>query len=496
MSLAFSAVAPASGETAADAAKLTAQPLRGISVAGAEFEVPAFDVADSYAYLASRHYTVVRLPFLWERVQPTLGEPLDAAALASISGAVQNAASAGMSVILDIHNYARYDGVAYGESGSFTQAEFADLWTRLSTVFRDDPAVVGYGLMNEPHDLPAVSGVSGKERWQQAQQAALTAIRATGDVTCVLVSGYSWSSMAGWDVGQPPYITDPANNFRWEAHDYWDLDSSGTYATSYATVNAAAANVGYPDLKGDALRTRVYSVLEQWLNWLDTYDQKGYIGEFGWPSAENANSPEDAAAWDSLADMYLDRVNQTPDDQLWTTAWAAGAAWVPDYELLYYRSTAGVITTPLSNAATLEANARELNPVAPPAPAPPVVPGDTGGSTETPPAVIPTDTVTTSTTTSTTVVKKPASTIKVTVKKRGAHPRLTIRVKSKGKVSGVVSVSVGKRVLVKSVKLRKGVAVVTIKAKLASRTHKLVVRYAGTSKVAASSTKVKVRVAR
>jgi hypothetical protein len=426
-------------------------------------------------------------------VQPTLGAPLNASALASITGAVHNAASAGLSVILDVHNYGRYDGIAYGASGSFTQAEFADLWTRLSSAFRDNPAVIGYGLMNEPHDLPEVDGVSGKDRWEQAQQAALDAIRANNDVTCVLVSGYSWGSMAGWDLSAP-YITDPADNFRWEAHDYWDLDSSGTFTTSYSTVNADAANVGYPDLKGDALRTRRYSVLEQWLNWLDQYDQKGYIGEFGWPSAENANSPEDAAAWNDLAAMYLERVNETSGDQLWTTAWSTGAAWAPDYELLYYRSTAGVVTTPLSNAATLEANARELNPVAPPAPAPPVVAGDTGGSAQTPPAVIPTDTVPTQTTT--TVVKKPASTIKVTVKKRGAHPRLTIRVKSKGTVSGTVSISVGKRVLVKSVKLRKGVAVVTIKAKLASRTHKLIVRYAGTSKVAASSTKVKVRVAR
>jgi hypothetical protein len=532
MSLVFSVVAPASADAGADAAaaKTAAIPLRGVSVAGGEFAntvVPTFDTAKSYAYLASRHYTVVRLPFLWESVQPTLGGPLDPATITRIENAVTDAAASGLKVILDVHNYGRYDGIAYGEAGSFTEADFVDLWTRISTEFRDEPAVMGYGLMNEPHDLPTVDGVAGTLRWQQAQQAALDGIRANDDVTCVLVSGYSWSSMAGWlnpaNEQEEPYITDPADNFRWEAHDYWDIDSNGGFEETYDEVRAAAALEGYPaEPKGDALRTRVYSVLAQWLNWLDENDQKGYIGEFGWPSIENAEHPADAAAWNDLAAMYLAQVNETPDDLVWTTAWATGAAWPNSYDLLYYTSTYGQIATPLSNAAVLEANATELNPnapAAPPFPTAPVVPtppvdqtptASPSPSTDpTPPVIsvpvtpavpeVPAPTATAppaaTTPTNTVTTKKSSSTVRV-VAKNGRHPKLTIKVRSSKRVTGVVTVTLGKRVLAKKVKLKNGVAVITITKKLPAGSHKLVVRYAGTKTIAASTDRVKVRVAR
>jgi endoglucanase len=506
-------IAPASADTSADAAKTAAQPLRGISVAGGEFEgttIPTFDTKRSFQFLASRGYTVVRLPFLWESVQPTLSEPLDPAAMARIEGAVADATSAGLAVILDVHNYARYDGVAYGAANSFTQADFVDLWTRLSTEFRNDPGVLGYGLMNEPHDLPEVAGVSGNVRWQQAQQAALTAIRDNGDVTCVLVSGYTYSSMAGWfnpTGGQPtPYITDPANNFRWEAHDYWDMDSSGRYIDSYADDNDAVPDAFATD-SADKETNRVMFQLDQWIQWLKDNNQKGYIGEFGWPSAENGKTPTDAATWDALAKTYLADVNDTAGDLLWTTAWATGTQWRADYELQYYSSTDGSLTTPLSNAATLEANALELNPNPPnldpivppsdpgPAPASPA-PASPAPATATVVATGATTTGATTTGAATTIVTTKASSIHVVVAGHSRHPKLTVTVKSKARVTGTVSVLLGKRVLAKAAKLKSGKVVIKLKPTVSVGTHTLVVKYAGTKTVKASSTRVKVRVVR
>jgi endoglucanase len=333
--------------------------LRGINVAGAEFTQfgPLFiDKQESYNFLARHGHKLVRIPFLWETIQPTLGGPLNADALARLNTIIGHAAQAGLKVILDVHNYAKYNNIVYGNSGSFTQAHFVNLWTRLSSEFRRDPAVIGYGLMNEPRNIPTVNTVTGNVQWQQAQQAALNAIRANDDLTCVLVSGYSAATLGGWlnaTNGQPtPFITDPANNFRWEAHHYWDSDSTGQYTTTYAQAVAA----GFGTSQGDAARTRYYFELDQWINWLKQYNQKGYIGEFGWPSSQNGDTPADSAAWNSLATMYFARINQEPGNLVWFTAWATGDRWTDGYNLNFYESTNGVLNTPLSNASVLEAN--------------------------------------------------------------------------------------------------------------------------------------------
>jgi endoglucanase len=331
---------------------------RGINAAGAEFSSVGpmqFDTAASFRFLAARGHTLVRLPFLWESIQPTLSAALDSTNLTALTTAVTNAGNAGLKVILDVHNYAAYNGISYGATGSFTLADFTDLWTRLSTAFAGNSTVLAYGLMNEPRALPTVASVTGNERWKIAQQAALDAIRANGDTKCVLISGYSSASMGSWlsaSNGQPtPYITDSANNFRWEAHHYWDAGTTGAYTTTYADAVAA----GFGSSQGDAARTAMYFYLDQWLNWLKTNGQRGYIGEMGWPSSENGDTPTDAASWDSLALMYLNRIQQESPDLAWYTIWATGARWSAGYNLQYYDSTAGDLSTPLSNAATLEA---------------------------------------------------------------------------------------------------------------------------------------------
>ncbi|MDM4763955.1 cellulase family glycosylhydrolase [Galbitalea sp. SE-J8] len=339
--------------------------LRGLSVAGAEFTsigTPAFDRPATFGYLAARGYTLVRIPFRWEAMQRELSGPLDPAAVSALHAAVDAAGAAGLAVVLDVHNYARYDGIAYGAPGSFTSGDLADLWRRLALEFAGDGAVAGYGLMNEPRALPTVDGVSGNIRWQRAQQAALDAIRATGDDTCVIVSRYSAGAMGAWlnaSTGQPaPYIVDPLDNIRWEAHHYWDAGNTGAYTGTYADAVAT----GFGSSQGDALRTRTWFELDQWLSWLKRYGQRGFIGEFGWPSAQTGLSADEAAEWQSLAAMYLGRIDQEDPSLVWTAAWATGSRWSAGYALQFYGSTDGVLSTPLSNASVLEAFAREVTP--------------------------------------------------------------------------------------------------------------------------------------
>ena len=58
----------------------------------------------------------------------------------------------------------------------------------------------------------------------------------------LLVSGYHWSGTHDWARWNPePWISDPADAIRYEAHHYWDRDHSGTYRYSYPEEVAEAA---------------------------------------------------------------------------------------------------------------------------------------------------------------------------------------------------------------------------------------------------------------
>jgi hypothetical protein len=100
--------------------------------------------------------------------------------------------------------------------------------------------------MNEPAGLPRVGDLSPARVWERASQRALDAIRSGGDHKLVLVQGYEWAGAQRWPANHPtPWIDDPEDNFRYEAHHYWDRDNSGAYRHSYAEEVANASQRGY-----------------------------------------------------------------------------------------------------------------------------------------------------------------------------------------------------------------------------------------------------------
>jgi hypothetical protein len=246
---------------------------RGVNVAGGEFAAPTVEPTSSFSnanrgtYDVHYHYDsqatfdrlaadgvrVVRLPFRWERIQPAIGRPLDSQELARLRAAVARAGRAGLRVVLDVHNYGGYyrsDGTrgvraALGTT-RLTRFDFADLWGRMSNNFKNDPVVLGYGLMNEPADLAPAGSLSPAQVWERASQEALNRIRRNGDRKLVLVAGYAWSGVQRWSTNHPrPWITDPAANVRYEAHHYWDRDNSGDYPDRYADEVADADRRGW-----------------------------------------------------------------------------------------------------------------------------------------------------------------------------------------------------------------------------------------------------------
>lgn len=254
--------------------------IRGTALSGFEFPVAAggggvrvpWTIVHSpadFAYLAARGVRTVRVGMAWERMQPVLKSAFDPTALAGLDAILTGAAASGVRVVLDLHNYGRYTAaddttvsLIRDTGGALDTTHLVDFWQRMSAWVLAAPArsatVLGYGLMNEPHDLAAsaVTGRTPAQVWEFITQQVLGAVRASGDRRLVTVSGYEWSHVHDWATNHPiPWIADPADNVVYEGHHYWDTTSSagsrsGTYvrdggALPYATELSAAASDGF-----------------------------------------------------------------------------------------------------------------------------------------------------------------------------------------------------------------------------------------------------------
>jgi aryl-phospho-beta-D-glucosidase BglC (GH1 family) len=234
------------------------------------------------AWLGSNGYTKSRLPIKWEMLQPMLNDTqADAAARAAIgepgafhagyqsyiTGVLDAHAAAGMKCIIDLHNYCRYRDFVFQPNGSviglvappdplvraftsdntqvrerifalapgatLTQSNFIDFWTRAARVWKDHPGFGGYGLMNEPHNMPPPGGTvesfdpSAEDRtiWPTFAQAAIDAIRAIDPVNPIYLGGNDFSGAFSIDSNTAFPLA--GANIIYEVHMYLDASSSG-----------------------------------------------------------------------------------------------------------------------------------------------------------------------------------------------------------------------------------------------------------------------------
>jgi len=194
--------------------------------------------AESFAFLAERGVDLVRLPFAWERLQPTPGGALNPEYSASIEGMLDAAADNGIDVVLDLHNYGAYvsaEGRVLLGTEALPASALSDVWVRIAERWGGHPAVIAYGLMNEPHSLPGESTREAAMTWEAISQQTVIDLREAGDTTLLMVAGYDYSSVPRWRQNHPTgWIDDPADNFRYEGHHYWDNTGEGVYALPYA----------------------------------------------------------------------------------------------------------------------------------------------------------------------------------------------------------------------------------------------------------------------
>jgi endoglucanase len=254
------------------------------------------------AYLAACGFMKNRLPIQWELLQPMLYDTAaNAAAKAAIgnpgafhagyeafiTGVLDAHAAAGTRCIIDNHNYGRYQDFRFQPDGSVTGltvppsplrpyttdavqiqsrifslapgatlriAHFTDFWTRAATRWKNHPGFGGYGLMNEPHDMPKPGGViaSNEEAvkggedltiWPTFAQAAIQAIRAVDTANPIYVAGNQYDSAMAIGTRNPGFPL-AGTNLIYEVHMYLDAFSNGAFF-DYDTEIAKNYSAGF-----------------------------------------------------------------------------------------------------------------------------------------------------------------------------------------------------------------------------------------------------------
>lgn len=247
-------------------------------------------------YYASLGMTRLRLPVMWELLQPimsdrtgvdvsvtnALGQPgtFNGHYQAMIQSVLDGAAAANVKIILDLHNYCRYQDFIYQSNGTVTgftvptdsyvspyttnntqvvvrvfantavqngsttisQTAYQNVWTQIAGLWKTHAGLGGYGLMNEPHDMPTSTGttpwnnpyVAGNVEdytiWGNFAQAAINAIRAVDTSNPIYVSNEEWSSPIDLTNSTiNPYVPYTGTNLVYEVHAYGDHNSSGAW---------------------------------------------------------------------------------------------------------------------------------------------------------------------------------------------------------------------------------------------------------------------------
>jgi len=324
------------------------------------------------AYMAACGFRKNRLPFQWELLQPMLhdtrandaarkliGEPgvFHASYEGFITSVLDAHAAAGITCILDNHNYCRYRDFRYQADGAIagltappsaiyrpysvdpsqvlerifslapgatlTQAHFADFWTRAANKWKGHPGLAGYGLMNEPHSMPRPGDIVGSDKkpgrgeedfeiWPAYARAAIDAIRKVDPETPIYVAGNQWSSAMAMGSKNPGFPLKGANLI-YEVHLYLDArNTGGTF--DYDTEAASSITVGLG--RGGIKPTTGLERLKMATEWAENKKVKISLTEIG--------MPVDDPRWET---MFTATARHAVQSGCEVFTWSGGSHW-------------------------------------------------------------------------------------------------------------------------------------------------------------------------
>ncbi len=297
--------------------------LFGINVSAAEFAsfsnaaatIPGvygqtyfYPTAAAMDYYQAKGFRLIRFPFRWERIQSSLGGPLNSVEMRRMDAVMQMAADRGMKVVFDMHNFSDYyiAGVKHkiGMPGSAaTAAHFTDVWRKLVRHYQAIPEfseiIYAYDVMNEPtyyNGDPTTVTV-----WPALAQQVVDAIRETDSVSYIMISGDGYSQATNWELyNEGLNVADPSDRIIYQAHTYFDKSRGGFY-----NLGGYDAEQAYPEVALDRVRP--------FIDWLQKKNARGFVGEYG--------VPRDDARWLTVLDKLLVYLK---DNGVSGTYWCAG----------------------------------------------------------------------------------------------------------------------------------------------------------------------------
>ena len=267
----------------------------------------------SLDYYAGKGIKLIRLPILWERLQPNIQAATpsyapNAAYLKYITDVLDHAATIGATVIVDIHNYGNYNAVKMGGTGAVSAAQFQAAWTAIATALNNHVGLAGLDLMNEPNGFPT------GDVWPALAQAGINGIRAVDKSDTIYVEGDAYASASGWATHSQTLnkLVDPSGKLVFQAHAYGDRDGSGTHFKWADEVATGKVSV-------DTIAQRV-DVFGQWCK---TNHVRCMIGEIG---VGNDNAAWNTELANGIAKMKVDGLESM-------TYWAGGPWWGANYPM-------------------------------------------------------------------------------------------------------------------------------------------------------------------
>ena len=341
--------------------KVKPQYLFGVQYCGGEFRPQkGFQVPkqESLDYYQSMGVLLMRLPMRWERLQRELNKPLDPVYLRAVKLTVKLMAERNIKVLLDLHNYGYYnpgnvrDGNKLIGTKEVPLSAFTDVWRRLAEAFKDEPAIWGYGLMNEP-------AIRKSEDWAKVVQAGIDGVRSVDEKTAIAVATCDIDATYGWsrsDAKLPQRISDPSNNLLYEAHCYFDSYAGGKYAFSYEYEINRPPKRWWP--YGRVGPMHGVRSLKPFVEWLKANKLKGLIGELGVPA-----NPDRDPRWLVILNnvyAYLGKNNIPSVYHAAGTLWTPGRSYVIEPYRLLPGPTRGILPGDRPQMKILLKNARDF----------------------------------------------------------------------------------------------------------------------------------------
>jgi endoglucanase len=261
-------------------------------------------------------------------------------------------AAVGTKCIIDCHNYCRYQDFVYQADGSVSGlttsgdplirpyttdgsqvqerifatapgatlkvSNFTNFWTRVAGKWKGHPGLGGYGLMNEPHDLPAAGtttasyGDQDSTIWPTFAQAAVNAIRAVDAATPIYVAGNDWQAVWTLGTNNPGWPLQGAN-LVYDVHMYLDAYSNG-FAFDYDAEVAKNFSAGVGGVPIDA--TTGIKRLRPAIQWAAAKGVRLALTEVG--------MPVDDGRWQR---MFQNAMNYARANNVEVYSWMGGNHW-------------------------------------------------------------------------------------------------------------------------------------------------------------------------